>query len=79
MHVAIQRSESDLTIRIPGYLATQAGLQDGMQVEIQVVNGTLTIAPVSKHYDLEQLLDSITSNNLHDEVDTGKAIGSEAW
>ena len=32
-----------------------------------------------KEYSLEQLLDGVTEQNLHTEIDTGNAIGKEVW
>lgn len=79
MQVAIYQLDSDLTIRIPKALANQAGLRHGMQVELRVIDNKLMIVPITKQYDLEELLSGITPDNLHSEVDTGKAVGNEAW
>lgn len=79
MQAAISESNNELTIRIPQTLATQVGLTGGMQVELQIVDGNLVIVPVFKRYDLSELLAGITEDNLHSEIDTGDAVGNEAW
>lgn len=32
-----------------------------------------------RKYSLKQLLDAVTEDNLHSEVDTGDAVGKEIW
>ena len=49
-------------------------------VDLLLEEGKLVIVPaVAPGYALESLLADVTVENLHDEVDTGVAVGSEAW
>jgi antitoxin component of MazEF toxin-antitoxin module len=42
--------------------------------------GKLIVVPADKpKFTLKQLLARVTEENLHDEVDTGSAVGGEAW
>ncbi len=34
---------------------------------------------VPKRYTLDQLLEQITPENLHDEIDSGPSVGAEEW
>jgi antitoxin component of MazEF toxin-antitoxin module len=34
---------------------------------------------VRKRYSLKELVDQITPESLHDEVDTGPSVGAEEW
>ena len=34
---------------------------------------------VPKRYSLKQLLDQITPETLHEEIDTGPSVGAEEW
>lgn len=34
---------------------------------------------VPKRYTLKQLLDQVTPQSLHEEVDTGPSVGAEEW
>jgi len=34
---------------------------------------------VAKRYTLKQLLDQVTPESLHEEVDTGPSVGAEEW
>jgi len=44
------------------------------------VDGQIVIKPVSSPaWTLEQLLEGVTSENIHRETDTGEAVGNEAW
>ncbi len=34
---------------------------------------------VPKRYSLKELLDQVTPESIHEEVDTGPSVGGEAW
>lgn len=69
-----------MAVRIPKSFAEEVGLMDGSPVEMRLVDGGLLVEPVSvRPLSLEELLDGVTEANLHAEVDTGPAQGSEAW
>jgi antitoxin MazE len=71
---------NSLALRIPKSFAAEVGLGDESAVHLSVVNGKLVIEPaVEPEVTLEQLLAQVTEDNLHDEVSTGPAMGSEAW
>jgi len=49
-------------------------------VDLSLVDGKVVIVPVSEPSPtLEELVAGITEENRHAEVDTGPAIGNEAW
>ena len=80
MRTEIQKWGHSLALRIPKAFADETGIDKGTPVEMHVVDGQIIITPVrSAAYDLETLLGQITTDNLHDEVDTGNATGNEAW
>ena len=80
MHTKVQRWGNSLAVRIPKSFAEEVGLVDGAAVEMRLVDGGLLVEPVSAPpLCLEELLDGVTEANLHAEVDTGAAQGSEAW
>jgi len=68
-----------LTLRIPRELADAAGLRPGSSVDLRVDHGALTVTPAWRCYLLEQLVSGITEENRHDEIDTGRSVGHEAW
>ncbi len=78
MQTRIHRWGNSLALRIPKTFAAEAGLRQDALVEISLVDGKLVIAPVLEP-TLDQLLTGITDDNLHAEIDTGPAVGREAW
>jgi antitoxin MazE len=79
MHTQVRKWENKIAICIPEELAAQAYLEEGMELEIQVVDGKVIITPIIKKYELSELLAGVTPENLHDEIDTGDLVGREAW
>ena len=37
------------------------------------------VAALKQHYSLEELVETITPENLHTEIDSGVAVGNEVW
>ena len=80
MLTKIQKWENSLALRIPKAFAEETGLENETAVEIRVVEGQIHIVPVQEtRYDLETLLAGVTSDNRHDEVETGDAKRNEVW
>ncbi len=80
MLAKIQKWGNSLALRIPKAFAEETGLDSESPVEIRIVDGQIHIVPVRAiSYKLESLLDGITDDNRHDEVDTGNAVGNEHW
>lgn len=71
---------NSLAIRLPHHLVKEVHFSEGTQVEIVVDKGNLVIKPnPRKHYSLEELVAAITPENLHQEIETGTALGNETW
>ena len=80
MLAKIQKWGNSLALRIPKTFAEETGLDNDSSVEIRIVDGEIHILPVQEmYYKLEDLLDDVTADNLHDEVNTGDALGNEVW
>jgi len=80
MKTKVQRWGNSLAVRIPKSFAEEVGLKDDSAVEMRLVEGGLLVQPLSTAAPtLDELLDGVTESNLHREVDTGPAQGSEAW
>ncbi len=80
MRTRVQKWGNSLALRIPKSFANEVGLQRETSVEVSLDDGKLVITPVSEpKLTLEQLLAEVTEDNLHHEVDTGTAVGNEAW
>ena len=79
MKTHIQRWGNSLAVRIPKVVAQELGIREDTAVELDMVDDALVIRVATSEISLEQLLASITDDNLHGEVDTGPAIGAEVW
>lgn len=80
MKTNLARWGNSLAVRIPRGLADELSLTYGTEVDLQVRDGALLMAPVSRpRYELEDLVRGITPGNRHAEVDWGLPVGDEAW
>lgn len=80
METAIRRWGNSLAVRIPKVLAEEVGLYEDSPVELSLKEGRLIVAPiVEPRYELETLLEQVTPQNLHREIDTGEVVGVEGW
>jgi antitoxin MazE len=71
---------NSLAIRIPQNLAKEIHLAEGAEIDLGIVDGNLVVKPrTRKRYSLDELVNAITPENLHGEVDTGVAVGNEFW
>jgi antitoxin MazE len=71
---------NSLAVRIPQNLAKEIHLAEGTEIDLGVVDGTLVIKPRNrKRYSLDELIERITPENLHGEIDSGIAVGNEVW
>jgi antitoxin MazE len=80
MEARVRRWGNSLALRIPKPLADEAGLKDNSPVQLSLRDKLLVIAPIRQPaLSLETLLAQVTSDNMHREVQTGTAVGGEAW
>ena len=80
METRVQKWGNSLALRIPKPLASELGLKNNSPVELSLVEGKLLISPSAQQgLTLESLLAQVTEENLHRVVDTGPAVGGEAW
>jgi antitoxin MazE len=76
----IQKWGNSLAVRIPKPVALDAGLESGAAVEVLLRDRSVVITRAAPQgFTLEQLLEEVTPENVHGEVDTGPAAGKEAW
>jgi len=76
MEQVIKKWGNSLAIRLPKEVAKTLNLQEGSKVEINVENGKIVIRPKK---NLKEILDLISPQNLHTEVDWGQKSGNEVW
>lgn len=78
MTVAVKRWGNSLALRIPKDIATTLSIENNSLMELTIENKTLTLKPKTNTY-LEDLVSKITTENLHQEMDTGRSMGNEEW
>jgi antitoxin MazE len=80
MVAKVQKWGNSLAIRIPKPFASEIGLTDNSAVTLSLQNQKIVISPIArKKMRLKQILDQITEQNLHDEIDMGIRTGNEIW
>ena len=78
MQAKIQKWGNSLGIRIPMSIIKELSLQNGSVVDIEEDKNKIIIYP-SRNKDALSLIEKITDENLHYEVDWGTAEGDEIW
>lgn len=80
MEARIQKWGDSLALRIPKSFATGIHLEQGTLVEMSLRDGKLIVEPLyPSPVTLEDLLKDVSPENLHNEVETGRAVGREMW
>ncbi len=80
MRKKINKWGNSLGLRIPKLVAAEVGLEEDSLVNLTIVNGAIVIFPERETpLELEAMLDQVTEECLHGEVNTGPATGREAW
>ncbi|OHD53599.1 MAG: multidrug transporter MatE [Spirochaetes bacterium GWF1_51_8] len=79
MKSSVQKWGNSLAMRIPANYAKDVGLTEGSSVEMIVEENRIVIFPDKKNSKLEEKLIKINDGNLHEESETGDAVGKEIW
>ncbi|MCF7811834.1 AbrB/MazE/SpoVT family DNA-binding domain-containing protein [bacterium] len=80
MRKKINKWGNSLGLRIPKPIAAEVGLEEDSLVNLTIINQSIVISLARETpLELEAMLDRVTQENLHGEVNTGPAIGREAW
>lgn len=80
MRTRVKKWGNSLAVRIPRAFAAEAGLEPDADVEMTLVDGSLVVTSVAREdARLADLLSRVTEENLHEEIDSGVAVGGEAW
>jgi antitoxin MazE len=78
MEAVVKKWGNSLGIRIPNIIAKNKTLRDGVTVEIIDTEDGILISPKQKR-TLSEMLEQITAENTHDEIESGTNIGNEIW
>jgi len=77
----IQKWGNGLGINIPSVVANDLSLKEGLYVRVQKNRNGINIEPKKTiaSYNLTDMLNEITDNNIHHCIETGKPLGNELW
>ena len=80
MRVTVKKWGNSASVRIPSAIMDEAHLHLDDPVDVRVEGDKIVIELIrDPAYDLAQLVDRITSENLHGEADFGPALGKEVF
>ena len=77
----IQKWGNGLGITIPSVIANGLSLKEGRYVSLQEDGNRIVVEPTKTNdtYNLNEMLNQITDNNIHHFIETGLPIGKEIW
>ncbi len=76
----VKKWGNSLALRLPSAIAGAAGIGDNTDVLITQSGSKLTIEPKTSHkMTLEKMLEGVTPENIHGELDWGSPVGKEIW
>lgn len=70
---------NSLGIRLPQAIVQQMGLKQGDLLTISTEGNQIVLSPTKPRYTLDELLQQVTPDQQHDEVDWGEPTGAESW
>ncbi len=80
MKARVRKWGNRLALRIPKSFAAETQIEQDTLVEVSLLDGKIVVSPVRQpKVTLEQRLANVTEQNLHQELDTGRAVGGEVW
>lgn len=80
MRAVVKKWGNSASVRIPVAVLQAAHLDMDELVDVREESGCIVIEPVRrKEYNLAELVNRITRENLHAEVAFGGRAGKEAW
>ncbi|OPL17738.1 MAG: hypothetical protein AVO35_08725 [Candidatus Aegiribacteria sp. MLS_C] len=78
MKTTVRKWGNSLAVRIPKAISEELSIDETTVLEMVTRDGMLILEP--KHrYRLKDMLNEITDENLHGEIDTGTRTGVEEW
>lgn len=79
MTTTVQKWGNSLGVRIPKKIADKLEIEGGSVMAVIQKKGKIILEPIEKVPSLEELMEQITPENQHKEVDWGEPRGAEIW
>lgn len=70
---------NSLGVRLPQSIVKQIGLEAGNTISISTEGNKIVLSPVRPTYSLQELLQDVSPDLQHQEVDWGDPEGDEVW
>ena len=78
MRVLVKKWGNSASVRIPTGIMEAARLELNDAVDVREEGGRIVIEPIRPEFTLAQLLEGVTPENIHTEVDFGGPAGKES-
>jgi antitoxin MazE len=76
----VKKWGNSASVRIPVSVMQAAHLELDQVVDVREEEGRIIIEPLrAQGFDLSELLEGISDDNLHGELDFGEPMGQEVW
>ncbi|MEX2682958.1 MAG: AbrB/MazE/SpoVT family DNA-binding domain-containing protein [Candidatus Sigynarchaeota archaeon] len=80
MKGVLKKWGNSFAIRIPKSIIDDLGLEVEEEIEIKVASGSINLKPLKrKRYTLDDLMQKVTMENIHEPFWTDSPRGKEAW
>jgi len=80
MRVLVKKWGNSASVRIPSSVMAAASLSLDQAVDVREEDGRVVIEPVrAPVYSLDRMLDQMTPETFHEEIDFGPPVGRETW
>jgi antitoxin MazE len=76
----VKKWGNSAAVRIPASVLEAAKLELDQPVDVREERGRVVIEPKRRReFELAELINGITAENMHAPIDTGVPVGREAW
>ncbi len=80
MRILIRKWGNSASVRLPASIMAAAAVSIDQAVDVRAEGGRIIIEPVmAPVFNLDELLDRMTPETFHEDIDFGPPAGSEAW
>ncbi len=80
MAIFVKKWGNSAAVRIPATVLDEAKMKIDQPVDIREERGRIVIEPVRRQaFAIDDLINGIHPDNLHDPIDTGERRGGEVW
>ena len=77
----LKRWGNSLAVRIPANIASELSLEEGQEVQVEIVDGCVAVRPLRaiRRFSRERLVQQYREGRLgrHEEIDFGDSVGDE--